>query len=166
MKISLGDRLPNASLCRIGSEGPETVELNDLTKGRSVVLFAVPGAFTPTCSGQHVPSFINNADSLRKHGVDDIICIAVNDPFVLKAWEEETGAGVAGVTVFGDSDAQFTKAVGMELSVPPAGLYDRSQRYSMHIVDGIVKSLNIEESPGVCKITSGDEMLIQLANIN
>ncbi len=163
MTISLGDRLPNASLCRLGAEGPETVQLADLLKGRNVALFAVPGAFTPTCSDQHMPGFVKNADALRAKGVDGIICLSVNDPFVLKEWEKSTGADKAGISVLGDASAEFTKAVGMDFSAPPAGLHSRSARYSMHVVDGIVKALNKEDSPGVCGITSGDELLSQIS---
>ena len=163
MAISVGDRLPDASLCRLGSEGPESVELADLLKGRNVALFAVPGAYTPTCSNQHVPSFVKNADALRAKGVDEIICVSVNDPFVMKAWGEATGAEKAGISALGDSAAEFTKAIGMDFSAPPAGLYDRSARYSMYVVDGVVKALNKEDAPGVCGITSGDELLSQIS---
>lgn len=163
MAISQGEILPNASLYRFGQDGPELVNLHDLLKGRNVVLFAVPGAFTPTCSLEHIPSFIKHADALREQKVDEIICISVNDPFVLKNWDEQTGASKSGISLLGDANAQFTKAIGMEFTAPPVGLYDRSARYSMYVVDGIVKYLNKEDSPGVCDITSGEELLKQIS---
>lgn len=164
MAISLGEALPNAEFLRLGTEGVESVQLNDLLSGKKVALFAVPGAYTPTCSNTHVPSFVNNVSKLRDKGVDQIICVSVNDPFVLNKWAEETGASAAGVQILSDSAADFTKAVGLDFSFPAAGLHSRSTRYSMYVVDGIVKLLNREESPGTCGISSGDTLLDQIAD--
>jgi cytochrome c peroxidase len=162
MTISTGDALPEATLIRMGAEGPEAVALSALTKGKTVALFAVPGAFTPTCSAAHVPSFIDAKAGLAEKGVDTILCVSVNDPFVMKAWGESTGATEAGLHMLADADGSFTKAIGLDFDAPPAGLIGRSQRYSMLVEDGIVKSLNVEESPGVVEVSGGDALLKSL----
>ena len=159
MTISQGDALPDASFIEIGADGPSAVSLAEKTAGRKVVLFAVPGAFTPTCHSAHVPSFIRTKDQFAAKGVDEIICVSVNDPFVMKAWGESTGATEAGISMFADADASFTKAVGMEFSAPPAGLTDRSKRYAMLVEDGKVTLLQAEESPGTCEISGGEALL-------
>ncbi|MGB8622262.1 MAG: peroxiredoxin [Paracoccaceae bacterium] len=159
MPISVGDTLPEATMVRIGADGPEQVALIDKLKGRKVVIFAVPGAFTPTCHSAHLPSFIRTRGKLAEKGVDEVICVAANDPFVLKAWDEATGAGAGGVTLLGDSDSGFTKAIGMDFSAPPAGLIARSKRYAMVVDDGVVTLLNIEENPGQCEISAGEILL-------
>ena len=157
--ISTGDTLPDATLTQMGANGPEEVRISDKTKGRKVVIFAVPGAFTPTCHSAHVPSFVRTKDQFAAKGVDEIICIAVNDPFVMKAWAEATGAADAGLTMLGDASAEFTKAIGMDFDAPPAGLYARSKRYAMLVEDGKVSALNVEESPGACEISAGESLL-------
>lgn len=159
MAISQGDALPEATLLRIGENGPETVELSTLAKGRKLVIFALPGAYTGTCTNAHVPSFIKTKDEFTAKGVDEIICIAVNDPFVMDAWHRHTGADKAGLTFLADSDASFTKAMGMEFSAPPAGLTDRSKRYAMVVEDGKITALKPEENPGVCVASCGDAVL-------
>ena len=166
MAITVGDKLPDATLSRMGENGPETVQLNELLADSKTALFAVPGAYTPTCSEKHVPSFVANAGELAEAGIDRIICVSVNDPFVMQAWGKDTGAAAAGVLMLGDPEAEFTKAIGMDFSAPPAGLIDRSHRYSMYVINGIVKSLNREEAPGQCGITSGDELLSQIKAAN
>lgn len=157
--ISTGETLPDATLTQLGADGPEEVRISDKTKGRKVVIFAVPGAYTPTCSSAHVPSFIRTKDQFTAKGVDEIICVSVNDPFVMKAWGEATGAADAGLTMLGDASAEFTKAIGMEFDAPPAGLYARSKRYAMLVEDGKVTALNLEESPGTCEISAGETLL-------
>ncbi|WP_170506245.1 peroxiredoxin [Ruegeria arenilitoris] len=157
--ISTGETLPDATLTQLGADGPEEVRISDKTKGRKVVIFAVPGAYTPTCSSAHVPSFIRTKDQFTANGVDEIICVSVNDPFVMKAWGEATGATDAGLTMLGDASAEFTKAIGMEFDAPPAGLYTRSKRYAMLVEDGKVTALNLEESPGACEISAGESLL-------
>lgn len=159
MPIAVGDRLPDATLQRIGDAGPEAVALKDKTAGRKVVIFAVPGAFTPTCHSAHVPSFIRTHDGFKAKGVDEIICISVNDPFVMKAWGEATGATVAGLTLLADAKSELTTAIGMNFDAPPAGLMARSKRYAMLVEDGVVKQLNIEQSPGTCEISGGEALL-------
>lgn len=159
MTISVGDQLPEANLLRLGDEGPEAVALSSLTKGRKVVIFAVPGAYTPTCHSAHVPSFIRTKDAFAAKGVDEIICVSVNDPFVMKAWGEATGAAGAGITMLADGESTLTKAIGMDFDAPPAGLMARSKRYAMMVEDGVVKVLHAEESPGVCETSGGEAML-------
>ncbi|SIO51893.1 thiol peroxidase (atypical 2-Cys peroxiredoxin) [Rhodovulum sp. ES.010] len=159
MTISTGDRLPEASFTRMGAEGPEQVTLSEKLKGRKVVIFAVPGAFTPTCHSAHVPSFLRVKDALAEQGVDEIICIAVNDPFVMQAWGEATGASDAGITMLADADSAFTKAIGMDFDAAPVGLMARSRRYAMLVEDGGVTVLNVEESPGECGVSAGEALL-------
>jgi cytochrome c peroxidase len=160
--MQTGDKLPEATLVRLGEAGPEEVSVSSLTKGRKVVIFAVPGAFTPTCHSAHVPSFIRTKDAFAGKGVDEIICISVNDPFVMKAWGEATGATAAGLTMLGDPGSAFTKAVGMDFDAPPAGLHARSKRYAMLVEDGTVTVLHAEESPGVCETSGGEALLAAL----
>jgi glutaredoxin/glutathione-dependent peroxiredoxin len=124
------------------------------------VVFALPGAFTGPCSTIHMPSFVRTADESAK-GVDEIICIAVNDPFTLRAWGEATGAEKAGITLLGDADGSFTKTLGMDFTAPQIGLYGRSNRYALLLDDGIVTVANIDE-PAQCKISVGEELLAQL----
>ena len=159
MTISQGDRLPDATLIRLGANGPEAVSVADSTKGRKVVIFAVPGAFTPTCHSAHVPSFVRTKDQFTAKGVDEIICVSVNDPFVMKAWGEATGAAAAGLTMLADAGSEFTKAIGMDFDAPPVGLIARSKRYAMLVEDGTVTLLHVEESPGVCEATAGEGLL-------
>jgi len=159
MSITVGDRLPEATLGRMGEKGPETLALSDLTNGRKVVFFAVPAAFSRTCDTAHVPSFIRVKDALASKGVDQIICVSVNDYFVMDAWAKSTGAEAAGITMLADADGAFTRAVGMNFDAPPVGFYGRSKRYAMLVEDGVVKVLNIEESPGTCELSGGEAML-------
>ncbi|MEC3859810.1 peroxiredoxin [Mesobacterium sp. TK19101] len=162
MSISVGDRLPDATLLRIGDNGPEQVSLADKLSGRKVVIFAVPGAYTPTCHSAHVPSFIRTKDALAEKGIDEILCISVNDPHVMKAWGNDTGATEAGITLLADADASYSKAVGMTFSAPPAGLIDRSIRYALMAEDGVVKILHVEEARGTCEMSGGESMLAAL----
>lgn len=162
MSISPGDTLPDATLIRSGPNGPEPVSVADLTKGRKVVIFAVPGAFTATCHSAHVPSFIRTIDQFRQKGVDEVICVSVNDPFVMKAWGEATGADKAGITMLSDAQSSFTTAIGMNFDAPPVGLIGRSKRYAMLVEDGRVTILNLEESPGVCETSAGEGLLASM----
>ncbi|MEO1107129.1 MAG: peroxiredoxin [Pseudomonadota bacterium] len=157
--ISTGDTLPDATLTQMGAEGPEEVRISDKTKGRKVVIFAVPGAYTGTCTTAHVPSFIRTKDQFDAKGVDEVICISVNDPFVMHAWGESTGAAAAGLTMLGDATSEFTKALGMDFDAPPVGLIARSKRYAMLVEDGKVVALNLEENPGVCEVSAGEALL-------
>jgi len=159
MAITVGDSLPTANLLKMGEKGPEGVDIAAHVKGRKVVIFAVPGAYTGVCTTAHVPSFIRTKDALAAKGVDEVICVAVNDPFVMKAWGDSTGASGAGITMLGDAESAFTKAMGMEFTAPPAGLITRSARYAMLVDDGVIKVLHREESPGVCEISGGEAMV-------
>ncbi|MEO9685604.1 MAG: peroxiredoxin [Tateyamaria sp.] len=159
MAISQGDTIPDATLSFMGDEGPATLQLSEKTKGRKVVIFALPGAFTGTCTTAHVPSFIRTKDQFTGKGVDEIICLSVNDPFVMGAWGDSTGATAVGITMLGDPEAAFTKAMGREFSAPPAGLVDRSKRYAMVVDDGKITLLQEDESPGVCDVSAGEGML-------
>ncbi|MFT7310888.1 MAG: peroxiredoxin [Paracoccaceae bacterium] len=159
MTITTGDTLPEAFFVRMGDSGPESVALSTLTKDRKVVVFAVPGAFTPTCNSAHVPSFIRTMDEFAAKGIDQIICVSVNDPFVMKTWGETTGATEAGIAMLADPDSSFTTAMGMNFDAPPAGLFARSKRYAMIVENGVVTTLNEEESPGVCEVSAGEALL-------
>lgn len=162
MAIAVGENLPKATLTQIGENGPEAVDLAAKLAGRKVAIFAVPGAFTPTCHSAHVPSFIRTKDALMAKGVEEIICISVNDPFVMKAWGDATGANEAGLTMLADAASAFTTAIGMNFDAPPAGLMARSKRYSMLVEDGVVTQLNEEAGPGVCELSAGEALLDQL----
>ncbi len=162
MAIKIGERLPEATLCRMGAEGPEQIELSSLTAGRKVALFGLPGAFTGTCSTAHVPSFMRNRDALAAKGIDEVICVSVNDPFVMGAWSDATGAGEAGLQMLGDADASFTKAIGLDFSAPPVGLINRSKRYALVAEDGVVSLINVEDNPGVCEMSAAETLLDQL----
>lgn len=159
MAISTGDTLPDATLLYFDGQAPQSASLSDKLKGRKVVLFGLPGAFTRTCTAAHMPSFIRTKDQFAAKGVDEIICVTVNDPFVCASWAESTGADKAGITVLGDADGAFTKAIGMDFTAPPVGFYGRSKRFSMLVDDGVVTILNEEASPGECEISAGETLL-------
>ena len=161
MTIEVGGRLPEATFSKMGTEGPELVQLGDLTKGRKVVLFALPGAYTGPCSTIHVPSFVRTAADFRAKGIADIYCVAVNDPFVLKAWGESTGGTAAGITFLGDADGSFTRALGMDFTAPQIGLHGRSNRYAVVLDDGVIAAANVDK-PGVCDISVGEALLAKL----
>ena len=161
MGIGVGDALPEAKLVKMGAEGPEVVDLNEMAKGK-IVVFAVPGAFTPTCHHAHMPSFVRNADEIRSNGIDDIVCVSVNDAFVMKMWAKETGAEDAGIHVLADGDGSFTKAMGMSFDAAPVGLMGRSMRYSMVVEKGIVTEFNQEVETGTCAISGGDAIVLSL----
>ena len=161
MSIAEGAKLPDATLLKMGDNGAEAVNLGETLKGRKVVIFGLPGAYTGTCSTAHVPSFIRTAKKFAEKGVDEIICVSVNDPFVMKAWGEATGATAAGITMLADADASFSKAIGLTFDVPHLGFFDRSKRYSLMAEDGVVAKLNLETGPG-CEISAGEHLLSQL----
>ncbi|CUI35803.1 peroxiredoxin [Cognatishimia activa] len=162
MSISVGDSLPGATLSTMGADGPETVDFGAMTKGRKVVLFGLPGAFTGTCDAAHLPSFMRTADAFKEKGVEEIICVSVNDPFVMKRWDESAGASEAGITMLADPQSELTKALGLNFTVEPLGFYDRCQRFALLAEDGDVKVMNLEEQAGVCGISSGEELLEQV----
>lgn len=162
MPIAISDSLPDATLLRMGAEGPEEVRFSDLTAGKKVALFGLPGAFTGTCTSAHVPSFIRNMDGFRAKGVDHVICVSVNDPFVMKAWADQTGAAEAGIEMLADPAAELTRAMDMAFTAPPVGFYDRCQRFALYAEDGVVKQMNPEGSPGECDLSSGETLLEQI----
>lgn len=158
MSISTGDDFPQGKLLRVGESGPEAVETSDLAKGR-VAIFGLPGAFTGTCTNAHMPSFIRTADQFRAKGVDRIICLTVNDPFVCDAWAKSTGAPDAGIEVLADADGSVTKALGLNFDAPPAGLYGRCKRFAAMLKDGKLEVIDVEDSPGQCSVSAGEALL-------
>ncbi len=161
MTIKVGDKLPDATLRRLGDGGIDEVSTAELTAGKKIVLFAVPGAFTPTCSEQHLPGFLQQADAIKAKGVDSIVCVAVNDPFVVGEWTKATGAG-GKVDIYSDGNADFTRAVGLELDASGFGLGTRSQRYAMIVDDGVVKTLLVEDVPTQADASGANEILAKL----
>jgi peroxiredoxin len=160
MTIKVGDTLPEATFMTMTADGPAPVGTADVFKGKKVALFAVPGAFTPTCSARHLPGFKNRAGDLKAKGVDLIACVSVNDVFVMGAWGKSQEVGEA-VTMLADGNGAFTTALGLELDGSKFGMGKRSQRYSMIVDDGVVQTLNVEEG-GDFKVSSADYMLAQL----
>jgi glutaredoxin/glutathione-dependent peroxiredoxin len=152
MTIAKGDSLPETTFRVMGPDGIETVTTKELFGGKKVVLFAVPGAFTPTCHLKHLPGYIEMADEFKNLGIDTVACVAVNDPFVLSAWEKSGGKGK--VLFLSDGNAEFTRAIGMDFDGSGIGLGTRSKRYAMFVEDGVVKVLNTEESPGVAEVST------------
>ena len=159
MTIAKGDSLPDATLAKATESGPERVSTKDFFAGRKVALFAVPGAFTPTCSAKHLPGFVEKADELKSKGVDEIACTSVNDPFVMGAWKE--AAGSDDITMLADGNGEFARALGLTMDGSGFGLGERSQRYSMIVDDGKVVELNVEE-PGDFSVSSAEHMLGQM----
>lgn len=156
MAIQEGGKLPEATLHMIRDGAPTAVTTGELFSGKKVVLFAVPGAYTPTCSEQHLPGFVANADAIRGKGVDSIVCVAVNDAFVMDAWGRERDAG--GITMVGDGNGDFTKALGLEMDGRGFGLGTRSQRYAMVVDDGTVTKLAVE-GPGQFEVSRAEAIL-------
>ena len=168
MTIKVGDKLPAGALSEFievesagCTVGPNERKIEDLTQGKKVAIFGLPGAFTPTCSAKHVPSYLNNIDKLKAKGVSDVICMSVNDPFVMGAWARDQKVG-GKVRMMGDGSADFTKKLGLELDLVARGMGVRCQRFSMLVVDGVVKTLNIE-GPGKFEVSDGATMLKQAA---
>lgn len=161
MPLAVGDRLPEASFTRMGPNGPEAVTVSDLTRGRKVVIFAVPGAFTPTCDSAHVPSFIRTRDAILAKGVDEIVCLSVNDAHVMRRWGESTGATAAGIAMLADGEGSFTRAIDMAFDAPVVGMMGRSKRYAMLVEDGVVRVWHPETTRG-CEISGGEAMLAAL----
>jgi peroxiredoxin len=160
MSISVGDRIPHSSFTKMTEGGPEQVDSESLFKGRKVALFSVPGAFTPTCSAKHLPGFIEKADELKAKGVDEIVCTAVNDAFVMGAWAKNAGSGDK-VTLLADGNGDFARAMGLTMDGSKFGMGTRGQRFSMLVNDGVVEQLNVE-APGEYRVSSAEHMLEQL----
>lgn len=161
MTINVGDKLPAVNLKRLTGEGIKDVSTTELTRGRKVVLFAVPGAFTPTCSERHLPGFMEHAEAIKAKGVDSIICVAVNDPFVLNAWEKANQVD-GRIEIVSDGNAEFTRAIGLELDGSGLGLGIRSRRYAMVVDDGEVRNLFVEEVPTQAEASSARVVLSAL----
>lgn len=161
MTMQVGATLPEATLMKVGTDGAEAVRSPDYFRGRRVALFAVPGAFTPTCSAKHLPGFVERADELRAKGIDEIACTAVNDAFVMGAWGKASGVD-GKVTLLADGSGEFARALGLELDASKFGMGIRSQRYAMIVNDGVIERLDVEAG-GEFRVSSADYMLEQLA---
>ena len=161
MTISVGDRVPAATFTTMTPDGPKPKTSDDVFKGKKVVLFAVPGAFTPTCHKNHMPGFVKNADAIKAKGIDTIAVTAVNDVFVMDAWKKASGAE-GKIEFLADGSADFAKAIGLSLDVSARGLGTRSQRYCMVVDDGVVKSISVEDAPGKAEISGADNLLKQI----
>jgi len=159
MAIKVGDKVPSVTLRYVTPEGVQSVSSDEFFKGKKVALFAVPGAYTRTCSQRHLPSYVGNAAALKAKGIDTIACLAVNDAFVMNAWGKEHGADQ--LVMLGDGSAEFTEAIGLSVDRISAGMGIRSQRYSMIVDNGVVKELNVEPS-GEYGVSSGEAMLAKL----
>jgi peroxiredoxin len=167
MTIKAGDKLPEATLTEFVevegngcSLGPNAFKVSELTRGKKIVIFGLPGAFTPTCSAQHVPGYVQQHDALKQKGVDEVWCISVNDAFVMGAWGREQKS-VGKVRMMADGSGEFTKALGLEFDLTGRGMGVRSQRYAMLVEDGVVKSIDVE-APGKFEVSSADAMLARL----
>ena len=158
MTISVGDRVPPATFRTMTPDGPAPKTSDELFKGKKVVLFAVPGAFTPTCHKNHMPGFVKNADAIKAKGIDMIAVTAVNDVFVMDAWKKASGAE-GKIEFLADGSADLAKALGLTLDASANGLGVRSQRYAMLVDDGVVKTLNVEDAPGKAEISSAENLL-------
>jgi len=161
MAIKVGDKIPSGNFGTMKSDGPSSISTDEVFKGKRVVLFSVPGAFTPTCSKTHLPGFVQNATALRAKGIDTLACLAVNDVFVMDAWSK--GAGADGkVLMLADGNATFTKALGLELDASGFGMGTRGQRFALVAKDGVVEKLMVEPSAGQCTVSGGESILSSL----
>ncbi len=161
MSIRVGDKIPSVTLRHMTADGPAEITTEEVFSGKTVILFALPGAFTPTCSAKHLPGYLRHAEEIKAKGVDAIACLSVNDAFVMDAWGKDQGVGDK-VLMLADGVAAFTKAVGLDLDLSDRGLGLRSKRYAMRVQDGVVKSLNIEEAPRGLEVSSAEKMLAEL----
>ena len=161
MAIETGSTMPSGTLTKVGPDGPDKIEADALFKGRTVVLFAVPGAFTPTCHNSHMPPFVQRADEFKAKGVDEIAVLAVNDPFVMDEWRKSSD-NMGRITFLADGSADYTKKLGMELDAAGAGLGTRSKRYVALIEDGKVRWMGLEDNPGAVTESGADMVLAAL----
>ena len=161
MTIKPGDKLPDATLMHLTDAGPAPISTEELFGGKTVALFAVPGAFTPTCSNQHLPGFIEKSEELRAAGVDTIVCMSVNDAFVMGAWGQQQGAA-GKVMMVGDGNAELTQKMGLSVDSSGFGMGTRSVRFSMIVRDGVLETLNIEQNPGQAIDSGAENLLSQL----
>jgi peroxiredoxin len=158
MAIKVGDRLPSATFMTMTADGPKPQTTDEIFKGKKVVLFAVPGAFTPTCHKNHLPGFLTNADAIKGKGIDTIAVTGVNDVFVMDAWKKNTAAE-GKIEFLADGSAAFAKAIGLSVDLGERGLGTRSQRYAMVVEDGVIKTLNVEEAPGKADVSGAENLL-------
>lgn len=156
MPIKAGDKIPSVTLTHMTPDGPKPITTDELFKGKKVVLFALPGAFTPTCSASHLPGFVVNADKIKAKGVDEVVCLSVNDAFVMDAWGKTQNAEE--LHMVGDGNADFAKAVGLDLDLTARGMGIRLQRFAMIIEDGVVKHINVEQ-PGKFEVSGAEKMM-------
>lgn len=161
MPIAAGDRLPDVTFRILSETGPKPLSTADVFAGKSMVLFGVPGAFTPTCHKTHLPGFLKEAEAFKAKGIAGIAVVAVNDPFVMATWAKETG-GEGVITFLSDGNAEFAKATGLDVDLSVAGLGIRNRRFSMLVEDGVVKRINIEEAPGKAELSSAETLICQL----
>ncbi len=161
MTIKVGDKIPSVQLKHMTENGPAEISTDELFGGKTVVLFALPGAFTPTCSAKHVPGYVAHADELKAKGVDTIACLSVNDAFVMGAWGKDQKAD-GKVLMLADGSAELTKALGLELDLTPHGMGVRSRRYAMVVKDGTVTNLALEENPGGLDVSAAEKILATL----
>lgn len=161
MTVKTGDRLPKAVLMKATAEGPKPVDTDEIFAGRTVALFAVPGAFTPTCSARHLPGYVDNLDALKAAGVDAVACVSVNDAFVMAAWASSHNVGDDQLVMLADGNGEFTRALGLELDASGFGMGARSQRYSMLVRDGVIEALNVEQG-GEFRVSSAEHLLTLL----
>ncbi len=159
MKISVGDTLPEVTLTKLQDGSPAPIQLSDRTKGRKIVIFGLPGAFTGTCSTSHLPSFMRTSAAFQAKGVEEIICISVNDAWVMDAWDTQTGASKEGVTMLADHASELTNALGLAFDVPPIGFFARCQRFALVVENGIVTHIQEEIAPQTCDLTTGEALL-------
>jgi glutaredoxin/glutathione-dependent peroxiredoxin len=160
MSIKVGDKMPKGQFTRMGAKGPEPVSTDDLFTGKKVVLFSVPGAFTPTCSAKHLPGFVDKAEAFRDKGVDTVACMAVNDVFVMNAWGK-AGNAEGKVMMLADGNGEYARALGLELDASKFGMGQRGKRFSLIVDNGVVKQLNVEPA-GEFGVSSADAALKQL----
>jgi peroxiredoxin len=160
MTIKIGDKLPKADLTNMTADGPQKLSTDTIFSGRKVVLFGVPGAFTPTCSMNHLPGFVNQVAAIKAKGVDTVACVSVNDVHVMNAWGKHAGAD-GKIMMLADGNGEFAKACGLDADYSQFGMGGRNKRYSMIVDDGVVKALNVEDKPGV-NVSGADTILAQL----
>ena len=163
MAIKIGDKLPSATLTEMTSNGPQNLAVEDLTKNKRVVIFGLPGAFTPTCSAKHVPGYVSLADTLKENKIDEIVCVSVNDAYVMGAWAKDQNAE-GKVRMLADGSAAFTRALGLDVDLTARGMGIRSQRYSMLVDKGTVKALNVE-APGKFEVSNAETMAEQVRKL-
>ena len=161
MTIQIGDTIPAATLITATADGPQPISTDEMFKGKTVALFAVPGAFTPTCSVKHLPGFVDNRQALADKGIDTVACLSVNDAFVMTAWAQSQDIGSDAIVMLADGNGDFTRELGLGMDAKGFGMGERSQRYSMLIKDGVVEQLNIEQG-GEFRVSSAEHLIGQL----